>query len=95
MVKNKLIFDTRKTKITIDYSRCIPATQDTSEPSCGFACVKGCRLYGRNLLKIEDNSPVLAVEDPVEIKRLDNECISCEYNCQFYGSGCITIDIAL
>jgi hypothetical protein len=95
MVPDKLVFETRKTKITIDYAHCIPATKNTSSPSCGFACVKACRLYGRNILKIEDNKPVLAVTDSEEIKRLDNECISCEYNCQRYGPGCVQIEIPL
>ena len=95
MAESKLKFETRKTRITVDYGKCVPATQDTSSPSCGFACVKACRLYGRNILKIEGNKPVLAVTDPEEIKRLDNECISCEYNCQRHGPGCISIEIPL
>jgi hypothetical protein len=95
MAENTLSFETRKTKITIDYSRCVPATENDPNPSCGFACVKACRLYGRNILKIEDNKPTLAVTDPEEIKRLDNECISCEYNCRRYGAGCISIEIPL
>lgn len=95
MISDKLEFETRKTKIAIDYERCIPVKENTSEPSCGFACVKACRLYGRNILKIENNRPVLSVVDPEEIKRLDNECIGCEYNCQCYGAGCIRIDIPL
>ena len=95
MGANKLEFETRKTKITIDYSRCLPAVENTSDPACKFACVKACRLYGRNILKIKDNRPVLAVKDPEEIKRLDNECISCEYNCKRYGAGCISIEIPL
>jgi len=95
MGDTRLRFETRKTKITIDYSRCIPAKENVSNPSCGFACIKACRLYGRNILKIENNKPVLAVTDEEEIKRLDNECISCEYNCQRFGSGCISIEIPL
>jgi hypothetical protein len=95
MAESKLEFETRKTRITIDYSQCVPAAQKTVSPSCGFACVKACRLYGRNILKIEGNKPVLAVTDPEEIKRLDNECISCEYHCQRYGPGCISIEIPL
>jgi len=95
MGKGILCFETRKTKITIDYGRCLPAKENTSEPSCGFNCVKACRLYGRNILKIEGNRPVLAVADKEEIKRLDNECLSCEFNCERYGSGCIRIDIPL
>ena len=88
-----LCFETRKTKIRIDYNRCIPAKENISNPSCGFACIKACRLYGRNILKIENNKPVLAVTDEEEIKRLDNECISCEYNCERFGPGCISIEI--
>ncbi|MBW2041858.1 MAG: hypothetical protein JRI76_07470 [Deltaproteobacteria bacterium] len=81
--------------ITIDYSRCIPAVENNASPSCGFACVKACRLYGRNILRIEGNRPVLAVSDKEEIKRLDNECLSCEYHCGRFGPGCISIDIPL
>ncbi|MBW1956508.1 MAG: hypothetical protein JRI83_12465 [Deltaproteobacteria bacterium] len=81
--------------ITIDYSRCIPAVENNASPSCGFACVKACRLYGRNILRIEGNRPVLAVSDKEEIKRLDNECLSCEYHCGRFGPGCIIIDIPL
>lgn len=88
-----LKFDSRKTTITIDYDRCLPAAENTSTPSCGFACVKACRLYGRNVLKIENNRPVLAVTDPEEIKRLDNECMSCEYQCQQKGPGCIHVEV--
>jgi hypothetical protein len=95
MAANQLTFGAKKIKITIDYSRCEPATKNTSQPSCGFACVKACRLYGRNILKIEGNKPVLAVVDPEEIKRLDNECLSCEYNCWFRGTSCIDIQIPL
>lgn len=95
MDNGKLEFETRKSKITIDYSRCIPAKKNTSSPTCGFACVKACRLYGRNILRIENNMPVLAVKDSEEIRRLDNECLSCEYNCQRYGTGAIQIQIPL
>jgi len=92
---NKVIFNTRVMTISIDYSKCEPATNDDNSPSCGFACVKACRLYGRNILRIENNRPVLAVTDPAEIQRLDNECLSCEYNCDTYGTGCITIEIPM
>jgi hypothetical protein len=92
---DKLQFEARKIKITIDYTHCEPAQQNTASPTCGFACVKACRLYGRNILKIEGNKPVLAVTDPEEIKRLDNECLSCEYQCSMKGTGCISIEIPL
>jgi hypothetical protein len=93
MSQQKLEFKTRKMKIAIDYDRCVAAIGNTSAPTCGFACVKACRLYGRNILKIENNRPVLAVTEPKEIERLDNECMSCEYHCQQKGPGCIQIDV--
>ncbi len=95
MLENKLEFEAKTAKITIDYNRCEPATKNTSNPSCGFACVKACRLYGRNILKFEGNRPVLTVSDPKEIERLDNECLSCEYNCWAHGTGCISIELPL
>lgn len=95
MAANRLEFETRRTKITIDFDRCEPATKNTSQPLCGFACIKACRLYGRNILRIEGNKPVLAVVDPEEIKRIDNECLSCEYNCWLHGTNCIHIEIPL
>jgi hypothetical protein len=95
MGNNTLSFETRKARIRIHYDQCLPAKENTANPACGFACVKACRLYGRNILKIENNRPVLAVTDGEEIKRLDNECLSCEYNCQRYGPGCIEIEISL
>jgi len=95
MTTEKLEFNTRTAKITIDYSRCEPVSRNISNPSCGFACVKACRLYGRNVLKIEGNRPVLSVSDPEEIKRLDNECLGCEYGCLMQGTGCISIELPL
>lgn len=95
MAANKLVFQAKKIKITIDYDRCEPAKKKTANPACGFACVKACRLYGRNILKIESHRPVLAVTDPKEIERLDNECLSCEYHCWARGANCIQIEIPL
>ena len=95
MTKNQLEFGAKKIKITIDYNRCEPAIKNTATPACGFACVKACRLYGRNILKIEKNKPVLAIMDPEEIIRLDNECLGCEYNCWAHGMSCINIEIPL
>jgi len=95
MAANPLTFDAKKIRITIDYDRCEPATKNSANPACGFACVKACRLHGRNILKIEGNRPVLAVADPEEIKRLDNECLSCEYHCWHRGTDCIRIEVPL
>jgi len=93
MTDGKLEFETKTAKIIIDYSRCEPALKNISNPSCGFTCVKACRLYGRNILKIERNRPVLSIPDAAEIKRLDNECLGCEYGCMVHGTGCISIEL--
>lgn len=90
-----LEFNTRTGVISIDYSKCEPATRNTSTPACGFACIKACRLYGRNTLKIENNKPVLAITNAAEIARLDNECLACEYACGSQGTGCIHIELPL
>jgi len=91
--KDSLTFDIRTGKITINYSRCEPFIKNKSNPSCGFACVKADRFYGRNVLKIERNKVVLANPDPEEIKRLCNECLACEHDCTLYGSDCIRIEL--
>ena len=95
MSQDRLEICARKSTITIDYGKCEPALKNTSEPACGFACVKACRLYGRNILRIEGNKPALAVLDPKEIERLDNECLACEYHCEVKGTGCISIAVPL
>lgn len=95
MRAKKLEFEARRAKITIDYGRCEPAIKNTSKPGCGFACVKACSLYGRNILRIEGNRPVLSISDPEEVKRLDNECLSCEYKCWLHGTNCISIEVPL
>ncbi len=95
MNDKKISFETKTAKIEINLDKCAAARENSPNPSCGFMCVKACRLYGRNVLKIENNRPVLTVSDPEEIKRLDNECLACEFNCKMYGSDCINIEIPL
>ena len=56
-MSDKIEFSARKITVCIDYSKCEAATKNTPEPSCEFRCVKACRLYGRNILKIENNRP--------------------------------------
>ena len=82
-----LEFEFRTGKIKIDYDKCVA-------PTCGFACVKADRFYGRNVLKIQDQQPVLAVT-PEEAKRLCNECLGCEIHCQLHATGAIHIDLPL
>ena len=92
---NKLIFEVRGMKVTIDYDRCEPAKNNESNPSCGFACVKADRLYGRNALKIENNRPVLTNANPKEYVRLCNECFGCEHDCEIFGTTCISIELSV
>ncbi len=91
--RETLEFRTRTGRITIDYGRCEAAIGGTAAPSCGFACVKADRWYGRNVLKIENNRPVLANSDPEEIKRSCIECLACEHDCTFFGRDCIRIEL--
>jgi hypothetical protein len=84
---NLLEFECKTGKIIIDYGKCIA-------PVCGFACVKGDRYYGRNVLKIEDGRPVLATGKQ-EAKSLCNECIACEIQCEFYGGKAIRLELPL
>ena len=87
-----LEFDTKCMKVKIDYGRCEAALKNTSEPGCGFACVKADRLYDRNILKIEGNRPVLAIPSS-EVKRVSNESLSWEYACDMTGNHAIEIEI--
>lgn len=88
-----LTFKTKTATISVDYGRCDPVINNTPNPTCGFACVKADRWYGRNALKIEGNKPVLSNADPKEIGRLCNECLACEHDCTVYGTDCIRIEI--
>ena len=87
MAEDKLVYETRTGKVTIDYSRC--------DPACAIDIVKADRLYGRNVLKIEGNKPVLAITDPEEIKRADNESLAIEYFSRLCGSDCVTIELPI
>jgi len=92
MSDEKLVFETLTTTVTIDYTKCEPALKNTSNPDCGFACVKADRLYDRNMLKIEDNRPVLAVS-PEEAKKRSNESLSWEYADHTTGNRAIEIKV--
>ncbi len=85
---NELRIRTRCTTTIIDYSKCEPAVQNTSEPSCGFACVKADRMYDRNILRVEGNRPVLAVPEEM-VQKVSNESLSWEYACDAAGNGAI------
>ena len=92
MNENKLIFRTRSMTTVIDYERCEPAKNSSSSPSCGFACIKADRMYDRNLLRIRDNKPVLAVP-PETAQKASNESLSWEYACRTAGTDAIEIKV--
>lgn len=82
-----LSFEFETGKLTIDLSKCIA-------PKCNFACIKACRWYGRSCLKIKDGKPAL-VGSPEQLKRLCNECLACEVECELHGGKAITIELPL
>ncbi|MFH1481283.1 MAG: hypothetical protein ABIG67_08440 [Pseudomonadota bacterium] len=89
---SSLEFRTRSMTTIIDYSRCEPAKNNTSNPSCGFACVKADRMYDRNILRIEGNRPVLTVAKE-DAQKMSNESLSWEYACDAAGIHAIKIII--
>jgi len=74
-------------KVIIDLAKCIA-------PTCGFACVKADRWYGRGCLKIEGEKPALA-GTPEQLEKLCNECLACEVECELHGGKAITIELPL
>ena len=92
MSANKLEFSTICTTTTIDYDKCEPAKKNIPNPSCGFACIKADRMYDRNILRINNNRPVLAV-DPEAARKMSNESLSWEYACNAVGIGAIEITV--
>lgn len=88
MAEDKIQFETRCMITTIDYAKCEPARRNTSDTSCGFACVKADRMYDRGILRIENKRPVLAVSRK-DAKRISNESLSWEYACIMVGGSAI------
>jgi hypothetical protein len=82
-----LSFEFETGKLTIDLNKCIA-------PKCGFVCVKACRWFGRACLKIKDGKPAL-VGSPEQLKRLCNECLACEVECELHGGKAIKIELPL
>lgn len=70
-------FEFRTGKITIDHKLCAECTS--------YACVKACSLCGRNILRLNQGKPVLAVPREEVKKGLCIEDLSCELDCQFLG----------
>ena len=92
MSENKLEFRTRCSTTIIDYDICEAAKENTPNPSCGFACIKADRMYDRNILRIDNNRPVLAVPEEAA-QKMSNESLSWEYACNAVGIGAIEITV--
>ena len=92
MSASKLEFRTRCTTTIIDYDKCEPAKTNVSNPTCGFVCVKADRMYDRNILRIYNNRPVLAVPEEA-VQKMSNESLSWEYACNAVGIGAIEIRV--
>jgi predicted nucleic-acid-binding Zn-ribbon protein len=80
-----LVFEERTIKVVIDDSKC---------PQCQTkACLKGCSMYDRGILKLKGGKPV--VFDLEEAKRVGTECLACEYECWFRGLNAIKIEVPI
>jgi succinyl-CoA synthetase beta subunit len=78
------VFDTFTGKIAIDHSRCV---------SCASkGCVDAC---APEILKIEENKPVLAVTEEEARKGKCTECLACEIFCQFHEKKAIDIHLPI
>jgi len=87
-----LSFETKCMKVKIDYSRCEAVRAKSSNPACGFACVKADRMYDRSILRIEGNRPVLAVPSE-DVKKISNESLSWEFACNQTGNHAVEITV--
>ena len=79
-------FDERTIRVVIDHSKC--STCHTK------ACVKGCSLYDRGILRLRGGLPVLLM-DAEEAKRTGTECLACEYECWFRGLNAVKIEVPI
>ena len=78
-------FEERTIKVAIDDSNCLQCKTK--------ACVKGCSLYSRNVLKLRGGKPVIFDLD--EAKRAGTECLACEYECRLRGFNAIRINVPI
>jgi hypothetical protein len=79
-------FKERTIKVTIDDSKC---------PNCKTkACIKGCSLYNRGILKLQAGKPAVLM-NASEVARTGTECLACEYECWFRGLNAIRIEVPM
>ena len=69
-------------KVIIDYEKC--------KDCVSYACIKACSLFGRAILRIEDDKPVLVDKDA---NKRCTEDLACELYCQAYGNKGLNIEL--
>ena len=68
-------FKTLTGEITYDHALCLDCKDKP--------CIESC---GPEILKLEDNLPVLAISDEDAAKGKCTECLACEQECYFHGN---------
>ena len=77
-------FDTMTGKLFIDHEKC---------KTCGNKpCVDSCAAQ---ILKFDDEKPVLSIPHQEAKKGRCTECLACELACQFHGNKAIIIDLPI
>ena len=69
-------------RVAINYEKC----KDCEN----YACIKACSLFGRGILRVEDDKPVLISEDA---HQRCIEDLACELYCQAYGNRGLKINL--
>lgn len=76
-------FKERTIRVIVDDSKC---------PDCKTkACVKGCSLYDRGILRLQAGKPAILMSAS-EAARSGTECLACEFECWFRGLNAIKIE---
>jgi hypothetical protein len=70
----------------------IVINHETCKGCENYACIKADRLFGTNVLRLQDGRPI-AVVGSEDFKRTCNECLACEIYCQLYGNKGLIINL--
>ncbi len=82
----KYQFDERTIKVIIDHAKC---------PNCRTkACVKGCSLYDRGILRLQNGIPMI-LTNLEDAKQMGTECLACEHECRLRGLGALKIQVPI
>ena len=83
---DKLEFNSRTVKISVDYAKC--ATCKTKN------CIEACKKFGTTLFKLEGENPVLVYSEE-ETQRRCIEDLACEIYCQSQGKKGLVIHLEM